>query len=263
MYRRFLKINSLYNYIIKREAGHSKWANIKHVKSLKDDQRAKLFTKLAQQMKGAIHEGGSAIPSSNLRLEQVISHAKRSNMPAATIENIIKSTHKDKTQMKSYTFEIKGPGSCIILCEICTSNITKTKQDIAAIMKKHSCRYSESGGRHLFDYKGVIQTEVPTSLSGKSVDDILEVATNHAIECEAEDVTLIDENLLQFTSDSHGFMKVQKNLEQLQYNVVEASLDYIPVRQTPLSDDDIETCSKFFDKLNNMDDVVGIYNNIA
>ncbi|KAK5637949.1 hypothetical protein RI129_012244 [Pyrocoelia pectoralis] len=263
MYRRFLKINSLHNYIIKREAGHSKWANIKHTKSLKDDQKAKLFTKLSQQMKVAIHEGGSANPNSNLKLEQVISQAKRSNMPIATIENVIKSTQKDKTQMKSFTFEIKGPGHCIILCEICSSNITKTKQEIASIMKKHSCRYSESGGRHLFDYKGVIQTELPASLSGKSDDDILEIATDHAIECEAEDVTLIDKNSLQFTSDSHSFMKVQKNLAQLEYNIVEASLDYIPVRQVPLSEDDIEICSRFFDKLSNMDDVVGIYNNIA
>ncbi|KAB0791254.1 hypothetical protein PPYR_03084 [Photinus pyralis] len=263
MYKRLLNVNYLYNYITKRQAGHSKWANIKHTKSLKDNERSKLFTKLSQQIKVAINEGGSANPSANLRLEQIIAQAKRSNMPAATIDSVIKSTQKDKTQMKSFTFEIKGPGNCIILCEVCSPNVTKTKQDIASMMKKHSCRYSESGGRHFFDHKGVIQTEVPSAFSGKLADDILEAATNHAIECEAEDVVLVDDNLLQFTSDPHSFMKVQKNLEELKYNIVEASLDYIPIRRIELSDDDMEKCSRFFDKLSSVDDVVGIYNNIA
>lgn len=49
-------INSLehYNYVCKRLAGHSKWANIKHTKGLKDAQRGRMFTKLGQQIKIAI-----------------------------------------------------------------------------------------------------------------------------------------------------------------------------------------------------------------
>lgn len=39
--------------IVKRNAGHSKWANIKHIKATKDAQRSLLFTKLSRQMKVA------------------------------------------------------------------------------------------------------------------------------------------------------------------------------------------------------------------
>lgn len=38
----------------KRNAGHSKWANIKHIKAAKDAQRSLLFTRLSRQMKVAI-----------------------------------------------------------------------------------------------------------------------------------------------------------------------------------------------------------------
>ena len=41
-------------YSVKRHAGHSKWANIKHIKALKDAQKAHMFRKLGQSMKIAV-----------------------------------------------------------------------------------------------------------------------------------------------------------------------------------------------------------------
>lgn len=38
----------------KRHAGHSKWANIKHTKAVKDRERAVMFAKLVRQMNVAI-----------------------------------------------------------------------------------------------------------------------------------------------------------------------------------------------------------------
>lgn len=35
-------------------AGHSKWANIRHIKALKDGQRSLLFIKLARQIRIAV-----------------------------------------------------------------------------------------------------------------------------------------------------------------------------------------------------------------
>lgn len=54
MFKKLLLINNFYSNICKRHAGHSKWANIKHTKTLKDSQRGKLFSKLSQQIKVAI-----------------------------------------------------------------------------------------------------------------------------------------------------------------------------------------------------------------
>lgn len=58
MSRKFVKFLSLNLYnnrdIIKRFAGHSKWANIKHIKAQKDSQRALMFTKISRQIKIAV-----------------------------------------------------------------------------------------------------------------------------------------------------------------------------------------------------------------
>jgi len=270
MFKRFLQPEFLkracasYKYTSKRLAGHSKWANIKHTKELKDNQRGRMFTKLSQQIKVAVQEGGSINPALNLKLEQIITQAKRMRMPVATIENVIKSTQKDKTQMKSHTFEIKGPGGCIILCEVFSANVVKTRNDISAIMKKHACKYSDGGGRHLFEHKGIIETELPSIQGEKSNEAVLELATNHAIESEAEDVQLEeDSNKLQFLCDARNFSQVQKSLEKLNYKISSASLEYIPNLRVPLNDSDLELCSGFFDKLDNMEDVVKLYDNIG
>ena len=53
----FIQQDLSFNYVVyvaKRNAGHSKWANIRHVKAAKDGQRAATFQRLAFQMRTAI-----------------------------------------------------------------------------------------------------------------------------------------------------------------------------------------------------------------
>lgn len=47
--------NSLFrcNIIFKRFAGHSKWANIRHVKGAKDAEKSNTFARLSRQMRVA------------------------------------------------------------------------------------------------------------------------------------------------------------------------------------------------------------------
>lgn len=54
-----------------------------------------------------ISEGGSADPKFNVKLEQVLDQCKRFNMPAATIQNVLKSIQSDKEKCQSHLIEIK------------------------------------------------------------------------------------------------------------------------------------------------------------
>lgn len=45
---------TLNNIVFKRNAGHSKWANIRHTKGAVDQQKSLLFSKFSRQMKLAI-----------------------------------------------------------------------------------------------------------------------------------------------------------------------------------------------------------------
>lgn len=123
--------------VLKRHAGHSKWANIKHIKGIKDAEKNVNFTKLSRQIKVAVQEGGSLDPNSNIKLQQVIDQCKRFNMPHTTLQSVLKSCQSDKSNARYHLIEIKGPGSSIILCELFTNNLHLIKQHMSSVLRKH------------------------------------------------------------------------------------------------------------------------------
>lgn len=53
------------------DAGHSKWANIRHIKALKDGQRSVQFVKLARQIRLAIQGSFSRLMGGDMRLHKI------------------------------------------------------------------------------------------------------------------------------------------------------------------------------------------------
>ncbi len=69
-------------------SGHSKWANIKHRKGLKDKRRGKLFTRLLKELMMATRNGGPD-PDGNPRLRLAIQNAKGANIPKGFLTNTV------------------------------------------------------------------------------------------------------------------------------------------------------------------------------
>ena len=82
-------------------------------------------------------ESGNADPKVNVELAHVIEQARQKNMPAEKIQMTLKSADKEKDDSKPFFLEIKGPGGAFFLLDMLTSNTSKSKQGIAAIMKKN------------------------------------------------------------------------------------------------------------------------------
>lgn len=116
-------------------AGHSKWANIKHIKAAKDGEKAAVFTKLSRQIRLSLQEGGSTDPSLNAQLRNVVDEALRKNMPMATIQNIIKKFNH-KSDMKKYRIDLRYKQKVFMVCIIYTDNFAAVKMDIAPILRK-------------------------------------------------------------------------------------------------------------------------------
>lgn len=97
----------------------------------------------------------------------------------------------------------------------------------------------------------------------KKSEDLLETATEDAIECGAEEVEMLEEGEIEFSCSPSAFQSVQRNLEQLNYKIVSATIDYIPNKLQTLSDSDLALCSSLYEKLENHPDVVRLYDNIG
>ncbi|XP_044763892.1 translational activator of cytochrome c oxidase 1 [Coccinella septempunctata] len=264
MYKNIRQLTRIYAFhnelsrMTKRYAGHSKWANIRHIKGLKDAERANYFLKLSRQMKVAIQEGGSVDPAANSKLSNLIDQARRASMPAATIQSILKGSQTDKKPYKRLLLEIKGPGSCLMLCEIFSDNPHLTKQGIATILRKNGGKYIENI-TSLFTEKGIIEAEVKSS---EEMSKVLEKATDDAIEAGAEDVTDVDNNILQFLCGSSNLKAVTTELEAKGYNILSSSIEYLPLKYQTLNEKDMETYLKLHEKLESVPEVVRIINNI-
>ncbi|XP_066140519.1 translational activator of cytochrome c oxidase 1-like [Euwallacea fornicatus] len=250
-------------YMSKRFAGHSKWANIRHIKGAKDAERSLLFSKLARQIKIAVVEGGSLDPDKNLQLSQIISQCKRCNMPVATIQNVLKSCTSDKSNLMLYIVPIKGPGNSLLLCEIYTNNLHHVKNVMASQLKKTGSKFIEGqSGLHAFEEKGFIQVE-NSSLFSKSKEEQMELATEHAIECNAEDVVSLDDKVLLFITSKQSFPKTQELLEQNGYKILDASIDFVPLSETSLDEIDFPIYEKLIKRLETIPEIVRVFDNVS
>lgn len=238
-------------------AGHSKWANIRHTKALKDDQRQRAIQKCMQMIKIAVKEGGSADPKLNSKLARVIEHARSQNMPAATIASTLKQTQKSQDNAKSMMLEYRASGGLMLLVEVLTDNLVRTRSSIQTIIKKTNIQEVKGGGvHHLFDEKGVV-------IAGKK-ETALEEALELAIEIGAEEVEEEKEGekgLFVFTCSPDAFLEVRKGIEEQGYSVSYANIDFLPQSPLSLPAEDMERVSAVLEKLDAVDDVMRIHVN--
>ncbi|KAL1122248.1 hypothetical protein AAG570_003653 [Ranatra chinensis] len=246
--------------VLKRNSGHSKWANIRHIKAQKDLEKSRLFTKMCQGIKIAIKDGGSANPNANLQLAQAIEVAKRSNMPVSSIQNCIKSAQTDQSNTKSVWFEIRGPRGCMLIASALTDNPKKTRETLSSILRKNNASFADHSSKHIFEHKGVINATPPSDLK-----DHEDACVDHAIECGAEEVVPSDseDGVYTFICEIENLNSVKSKLEGLKYSIKNADFEFLPNTRVALADQDLEAMSKLLDKLEEHPDIIKIYDNIA
>ncbi|XP_005186949.2 probable transcriptional regulatory protein Fnod_1106 [Musca domestica] len=242
-------------------AGHSKWANIRHIKAAKDGQKSALFSRIARQIRLAIQDGGSADPNLNSELKSVIEEALRKNMPMATIQNNLKKFTASKTQLKKYRQDVRFKQKVFMVCTIYTDNFAQLKMDMSTILRKGGGVQIDAG--HLFEDFGLIQaTADKTRLAaGESLED---KATEDAIESGAEDIEVIDNESgsVHFICKPEGINGVRKALENKGYVVNNTEHIFTPLNTVTLTPEEKADYQKFVDKLKEIQGIEDIYDNI-
>uniref|UniRef100_A0A1B0FUY0 Transcriptional regulator n=1 Tax=Lutzomyia longipalpis TaxID=7200 RepID=A0A1B0FUY0_LUTLO len=183
-------------------AGHSKWANIRHIKAAKDGQKSQLFARFARQIRLAILEGKSPNPAMNTLLRQTVDVALKKQMPMASIQTAIKRASGQGTDFRRHVLEVKVVQNRVyVILVLYTDNPTQAKMNLTTVLRKE-----------------------------KTPEKLLEMATEHAILVGAEDVELMDEKegLLNFTCSPAEIQRVRKELAELNYEIESAEHVYIP-----------------------------------
>ncbi len=236
-------------------SGHSKWNNIKRKKEKTDGARAKVFTKVGREISVAVREGGPD-PASNSKLADLISKAKRMNVPNDNIQRIIKKAEGgDKTEYEAITYEGYGPGGVAIMVETLTDNRNRTAADLRHYFDKHGGNLGAVGCvGFLFNQKGVIDI----SLEDKDPDE----AMMDALDAGAEDFDA-GEEAAEVTTSPEDFSAVCKALEAKGYEFLSADVAMVPTTTTTLTDpDQLTKMGKLLDALEDNDDVQNVWHSL-
>jgi YebC/PmpR family DNA-binding regulatory protein len=230
-------------------SGHSKWSTIKRKKGAADAKRGKIFTRLIRELSVAAREGGGD-PDANPRLRTAVQMAKAANMPSDNIDRAIKKGTGDLegASVEEIVYEGFGPYGVAVLMETMTDNRNRTASEVRHVFTKHGGNMADPGAvAWMFDQKGVIQIE----RSKIPEEDLLEAV----LEAGAEDVDTSDPDFYRVVCAVKDFQSVTGDLEKRGVPLGEAGLERIPKTTKELGEDEAEKFLKFYEALEDLDDV--------
>lgn len=127
-------------------SGHSKWSQIKHKKSITDQKKGALFSKIARELTSAARAGGPD-PAANAHLRAAVLHARSFGLPKDNIARAIRRAAggAGAASASDFLYEAFGPEGVLILIEGITDNKNRSLAEIRKILGDHGAKFSDPG----------------------------------------------------------------------------------------------------------------------
>ena len=239
-------------------AGHSKFKNIMHRKGAQDKKRAKAFTKILKEISVAA-KIAPPDPDSNPRLRLAMLLARNLNVPKDKIDAAIKRASNAATgeNYEQIRYEGYGPYGIAFIIEALSDNRNRTASEIRSTFTKYGGNLGESGSvSYMFTQQGAIVfskeicgADIMLDIAIEAgADDCIEDAEHYIIYCEFECIHDVQLNIESALSDSEQFLK-------------SADIIWRPDNLISLSKEHMQSISKLYDALQEIDDVQEVYHN--
>ena len=166
-----------------------RWMAIKNKKAASDAKKGVALARYSREIMSAARQGGGD-PDINYRLRAAIDAAKAGGLAKDNIENAIaKATGALKgEELEELSYEGYGPGGIAMFIECETDNRNRTAGDIRSYFNKNNGNLGQDGCvAYMFEPKGRIVLQAKDSAHAETLME-------HAIEAEAEDVLLHDDD---------------------------------------------------------------------
>ncbi len=236
-------------------SGHSKWATIHRKKGLLDQQRGKVFQKLAKEIMVAV-KGGSPDPQQNAALRLAVDKAKAQNMPKDNIQKAIEkaSGGTDGANYETVRYEGYGHGGVAFMVDCLTDNRNRTASQVRSTFTKAGGNLGTDGSvSYMFERRGSII--IPSDYDEEEMMMV-------ALDAGALDFEKIDNNYV-ISTDQSSFTEVRDSLEEAGVKeFLECELTYIPTMEVELDSEGEEKVLKLVETLEDLDDVQDVYCNL-
>lgn len=241
-------------------SGHSHARTIRHQKTLTDQKRGQIFSKLARLIFIAAREGG-ANPETNPKLRVAIETARSYNLPKENIENTIKRATGEipGEKFEEVMYEAYGPGGIALIIEGITDNKNRALAEVKQILNQYNGKLVGEGAvKWMFERKGCVTVNIKNQIPSIKSKEDLEIL---AIEAGAEDIYWHNDELDIYT-EGENLERVKKNLEEKGVKIEWVGLDWKPKEMIDLKEKGKESCQKLFEALDELDIVQEIYSNL-
>ncbi len=235
-------------------AGHSKWANIRFRKGAQDAKRGKIFTKLIREITTAARDGGGD-PDGNPRLRLAIDKARAQSMPKDNIERAVKrgAGGLDGDNYEEARYEGYGPGGVAVMVDCLTDNRNRTVAEVRHAFTKFGGNLGADGSvAYLFEHVGLMSYP-----AGSDEDRVMDAA----IDSGANDVVSSDDGSLEVLSEPEDFAAVNDAMRGVGLEPEHAEVTMRASTRLAVDPGQVETLSKLFDMLEDLDDVQQVYSN--
>ena len=238
-------------------SGHSKWATTHRQKELVDAKRGAIFTKLANVITIAAKRGGD--PSANPSLRAAVDRARDASMPKDNIERAIKKGTGELggAQVEELFYEGIVPPGIQIVVKCLTDNKNRSGSTIRHLFTKNGGSF----GAVLWNFSqlGVIRIASDEVKAKKMSNEELELE-------------LIDQGILDFKKEAEGItiyteikdlQTVRDFIDKKGLKIEVAEIEYVAKEKTDLPPEDQEKMDKFFEELEDNEDVSDYYSNLS
>lgn len=236
-------------------SGHSKWATIHRKKGLLDQQRGKVFQKLAKEIMVAA-KSGSPDPTQNAALRLAVDKAKAQNMPKDNIQKAIEKATGgvDGANYENVRYEGYGHGGVAFMVDCLTDNRNRTASMVRSAFTKAGGNLGTDGSvSYMFERRGSIV--IPDDYD----EDIMMMTSLDAGALDFEHV----ENSYIISTDQTSFSAVRDALENAGVKeFLECELTYVPNMEVELDSEGQEKVMKLVETLEDLDDVQDVYYNL-
>jgi YebC/PmpR family DNA-binding regulatory protein len=229
----------------RRAAKEKRWANM-----------SRIFPKLSRAITLAVKEGGPDI-TTNSKLRLAVNLAKANNMPKDNVDAAIKRAEgKDADDLVMVNYEGKGPHGIQVIVECATDNPTRTVANVKSYFNKAGGTIVPTGSlEFMFDRKTVIEFKKADIADPEEFQ--LDMIDHGLDELEEDGETLYAYG--EYTS----FGTLVKAFEDKNIPVSSAKLERIPNSPVEFSDDQMVDIQKMLDKMEDDDDILEIFTNMA
>uniref|UniRef100_A0AC34REI8 Uncharacterized protein n=1 Tax=Panagrolaimus sp. JU765 TaxID=591449 RepID=A0AC34REI8_9BILA len=240
--------------------GHSKWQNIKATKGKNDLLRSQKVNQILKRVKTAVKHDGFDLKL-NRKLADLQLEYKAAGLPLDTFNNFL-ARLKSKPEQTFY-FDLIGPSGSFFIVETEGDNKSRIQGSLTRNLKKiGSFRFAPDSLRNRFDEKGIVK------IDSKTKDDKLvklEDVEELAIELDCEDVSKVVEEegeKFEFTTSPNNVTKVESALSDKGFKIEAAETELVAQHAISLSAADSALVEKFYESLQELEEVKQIYDNL-